>query len=201
MALDHEELDVHRADRAHYVGWGSTVGPLPLLGHTRGPALECAACLDALVARKRLAPAEAAIGKQTLERIASMLRKMIGAVQPGPPSPSTSTSASATGVPRCRYAGADLELRLMARDDDPVDVEKVFEAFKRGLNEQVRDDAIGTHLDLAIAYTEMGLWPDAAAEFELVLRAEPNNEIARGGLALAHARMGNPRGDGPIGNA
>ena len=70
------------ADRCHF------------LDIARGSALECAACLGALVARKRLTPAEAAIGKQTLERILSMLWKMIGALQPGPSSPSTSTSAS-----------------------------------------------------------------------------------------------------------
>ena len=48
----------------------------------RGSALECAACLDGLVARKRLTPADAAIGKQALERIVSMLWKMIAANQP-----------------------------------------------------------------------------------------------------------------------
>ncbi len=43
----------------------------------RGSALECAACLDVLVVRKRLASAEAAQGKTTLIRIVSMLSKLI----------------------------------------------------------------------------------------------------------------------------
>jgi four helix bundle protein len=43
----------------------------------RGSALECAACLDTLVARKRMDPIEAEEGKQLLERIVSMLWRMI----------------------------------------------------------------------------------------------------------------------------
>ena len=64
----------------------------------RGSALECAACIDGLVARKRLAAADASMGKQILERIVSMLCKMIMAnqspVSSTSPSPMTSTSTS-----------------------------------------------------------------------------------------------------------
>jgi four helix bundle protein len=76
----------------------------------RGSALECAACLDTLVARKRIDPSEAEEGKQLLERIVSMLWRMIESQQSHPdhgtkiststmtiasPSPSTSTSTRA----------------------------------------------------------------------------------------------------------
>ena len=67
------------------------------LDMARGSALECAACLDALAARKRITPAELSEGKQTLERIVSMLWKMIEAFQPDSSpktSPKTSTSTS-----------------------------------------------------------------------------------------------------------
>ena len=75
----------------------------------RGSALECAACLDTLVARKRMDPSEAEEGKQLLERIVSMLWRMIESQQSHPdnrtsmrtstitiasPSPSTSTRAA-----------------------------------------------------------------------------------------------------------
>ena len=43
----------------------------------RGSALECASCLDLLVARKRLEAAHAAVGKAMLVRIVSMLSKLI----------------------------------------------------------------------------------------------------------------------------
>lgn len=43
----------------------------------RGSALECASCLDVMVAKRRLAPKEAAIGKQMLESIVSMLVGLI----------------------------------------------------------------------------------------------------------------------------
>jgi four helix bundle protein len=61
----------------------------------RGSAFECAACLDALAARKRLTAAEQQHGKSLLERIVSMLWRMIEAFQaPSSPSPSRSTSTS-----------------------------------------------------------------------------------------------------------
>src|SRR6266581_4075942 len=41
--------------------------------NARGSALECAACLDVLVARKRVRDVESLIGKQTLHGIVSML--------------------------------------------------------------------------------------------------------------------------------
>ena len=43
----------------------------------RGSALECGACLDGLVARKRLDPTRAAGGKVLLVRVVQMLSKMI----------------------------------------------------------------------------------------------------------------------------
>src|SRR5271154_1267555 len=42
----------------------------------RGSALECAACLDTLVVRRALKPAETLTGKRLLERIVGMLVKM-----------------------------------------------------------------------------------------------------------------------------
>jgi four helix bundle protein len=61
----------------------------------RGSALECAACLDALTARKRLTLAEQQHGKSLLERIVSMLWRMIEVFQALPSTKaSTSTSTS-----------------------------------------------------------------------------------------------------------
>lgn len=54
------------ADRARY------------LEISRGSALECAACIDVLVARKRLPSAEAQPAKAMLVRIVSMLSRLIG---------------------------------------------------------------------------------------------------------------------------
>jgi len=43
----------------------------------RGSALESAACLDVLIARRRLSPADVIPGKDMLVRIVSMLTKLI----------------------------------------------------------------------------------------------------------------------------
>ena len=61
----------------------------------RGSALECAACLDVLVVRKRLADDEAGRGKATLVRIVSTVMKLIERLLEQP-STSTSTSTSTT---------------------------------------------------------------------------------------------------------
>ena len=65
----------------------------------RGSALECAACLDVLVARGRLAPEVASQGKATLVRIVSTITKLIerhlhAAAAAAAASTSTSTSTS-----------------------------------------------------------------------------------------------------------
>ena len=61
----------------------------------RGSALECAACLDVLVVRRRLPPARTATGKAMLVRIVAMLTKLIERLL-NPSSTSTSTSTSTT---------------------------------------------------------------------------------------------------------
>lgn len=43
----------------------------------RGSALECAACLDGLVARRKLSAAQVTVGKSHLVRVVSMLTKML----------------------------------------------------------------------------------------------------------------------------
>ena len=61
----------------------------------RGSALECAACLDLLVARSRLAPDVASQGKATLVRIVSTITKLIERhLRDADASTSTSTSTS-----------------------------------------------------------------------------------------------------------
>ena len=59
----------------------------------RGSALECAACLDGLAARRRLSESEVVEGKRLLERVVAMLWRMIESLQ-GHASTSTSTSRS-----------------------------------------------------------------------------------------------------------
>jgi four helix bundle protein len=64
----------------------------------RGSALECAACLDGLVARRKIAADRAAAGKGMLLRIVSMLTKLLerllGSAALGSTVSSTSTSTS-----------------------------------------------------------------------------------------------------------
>ena len=73
----------------------------------RGSALECAACLDVLVARSRLACDVASQGKARLVRIVSTITKLIerhlhDAARSTSTSTSTSTSASANQDRRTR---------------------------------------------------------------------------------------------------
>ena len=66
---------------------------------------------------------------------------------------------------------------------DVLDVEQVFEQFKKGVSEQIGMGDSETHFDLGIAYKEMGLIDDAAKEFELAM-ANPQREC------LCHTMIG-----------
>jgi four helix bundle protein len=67
----------------------------------RGSALECAACLDVLVARKRLDLEVATQGKATLVRVVSTITKLIDRhLRDAEASTSTSTSTSTNRIGR-----------------------------------------------------------------------------------------------------
>jgi hypothetical protein len=86
-------------------------------------------------------------------------------------------------------------------EDDDLDVKAVLADFKLGVGAEVSDEDVAVHFDLGIAYQEMGLLADAAAEFELVVRAEPTHAGATVRLIDVHASMGNPRPGTPEGEA
>jgi tetratricopeptide (TPR) repeat protein len=56
-----------------------------------------------------------------------------------------------------------------------LDVESVFQQFKKGVAEQIGLEDSDTHFDLGIAYKEMGLLDDAIGEFDLA-RQNPQRE-------------------------
>ncbi len=58
----------------------------------------------------------------------------------------------------------------MASPVEEIDVDQVFAKFKEGIKATVDDADAATHYDLGVAYKEMGLLPDARAEFELASR-------------------------------
>jgi tetratricopeptide (TPR) repeat protein len=61
------------------------------------------------------------------------------------------------------------EITPMDEGAEMIDVETVFEQFKKGVAEQVSEDDSETHFDLGIAYKEMGLLPDARREFQVAM--------------------------------
>jgi tetratricopeptide (TPR) repeat protein len=61
------------------------------------------------------------------------------------------------------------EIAPMDEGAEQIDVETVFEQFKKGVAEQVSEDDSDTHFDLGIAYKEMGLLPDARREFQVAM--------------------------------
>lgn len=85
--------------------------------------------------------------------------------------------------------------------DERVDLDAIFAAFRRGAGEVVAKVDTGTHLDLAHAYAEMGLWQDARSELAIVLEREPKNADAVALLAVVEAELGEPPGSGPTGAA
>lgn len=73
---------------------------------------------------------------------------------------------------------------------DVLDVEQVFEQFKKGVEQQVGAEDTETHFDLGIAYKEMGLLDDAIGEFRLCLSNPSRTCIAETMIGLCHIEKG-----------
>ena len=69
----------------------------------------------------------------------------------------------------------------IVNDDD---LNRILEAFDRMSRERARGADVTTHADLGAAYLEMGLLPEAEAEFSRVLQMDPKHEPAREALKL-----------------
>ncbi len=73
-----------------------------------------------------------------------------------------------------------------------IDVETVFEQFKRGVAEQVAEDDSDTHFDLGIAYKEMGLFPDARREFQVAMSDPRRRCLCWTMIGLIYMEEGQP---------
>ncbi len=73
---------------------------------------------------------------------------------------------------------------------DVLDVETVFEQFKKGVEEQIGLEDTDTHFDLGIAYKEMGLLDDAIEEFKLARQNSQRECIAQTMIGLCLAEQG-----------
>lgn len=73
---------------------------------------------------------------------------------------------------------------------DVLDVETVFEQFKKGVEEQIGLEDTDTHFDLGIAYKEMGLLDDAIQEFELAMKNSQRECICQTMIGLCLAEQG-----------
>lgn len=54
---------------------------------------------------------------------------------------------------------------------EKIDVDQMFEAFKEGVAKQISKDDADSHLNLATAYSEMGLFVDARREASIAIAA------------------------------
>jgi tetratricopeptide (TPR) repeat protein len=77
-----------------------------------------------------------------------------------------------------------------AGDPNQVSVESVFEQFKAGVAAQISESDAATHYDLGVAYKEMGLAPDAIAEFELASRDPGRYCVCQSMIGMIHRERG-----------
>lgn len=104
--------------------------------------------------------------------------------------PSCAGSITPGGVSVCEHDA-------VTDEEDRAEFIRLYAEFRRGLKEDVRQGDTQTHLDLGIAYLEMGMLDDADAEFAHVLKVDQNNRAARAGLELVrHRRRTGPEGIG-----
>ncbi len=74
--------------------------------------------------------------------------------------------------------------------DEQVDVEEVFAAFKEGVAKQVPQDDSQSHYDLGVAYKEMGLTDDAVREFEVAARDPKRECVCRSTIGMIELERG-----------
>jgi tetratricopeptide (TPR) repeat protein len=67
-----------------------------------------------------------------------------------------------------------------------IDVETVFEQFKKGIEKTVSADDADTHYDLGIAYKEMGLTEDAVSEFHVAAQNPKRQCISETMIGLCY---------------
>ena len=77
--------------------------------------------------------------------------------------------------------------------EDVPDFEEIFDAFKKGVKEQLGEDDADAHYDLGIAYMEMGLFDDAVSEFEIARSSPAKAAEACYMAAVALTRKGEPQ--------
>lgn len=85
------------------------------------------------------------------------------------------------------------EITPMDEGSEMIDVETVFEQFKRGVAEQVSEDDSDTHFDLGIAYKEMGLFSDARREFQVAMSDPRRRCLCWTMIGLIYMEEGQPR--------
>jgi len=85
------------------------------------------------------------------------------------------------------------DIAPMDEGAEMIDVETVFEQFKKGVAEQVSEDDSDTHFDLGIAYKEMGLFPDARREFQVAMGDPRRRCLCWTMIGLIYLEEGQPR--------
>jgi len=86
---------------------------------------------------------------------------------------------------------ADVEPdRESEKEEAGAEVASIFEAFKKGVEEEVGEGDFETHYNLGIAYKEMGLLEDAIREFQLATRVEADSFQAASMLAMCYLEQG-----------
>ena len=85
------------------------------------------------------------------------------------------------------------EIAPMDEGAEMIDVETVFEQFKKGVAEQVSEDDSDTHFDLGIAYKEMGLFADARREFQVAMSDPRKRCLCWTMIGLIYIEEGQPR--------
>ncbi len=77
-----------------------------------------------------------------------------------------------------------------ASGGEMIDVDTVFEQFKKGIEKTVSADDAETHYDLGIAYKEMGLIEDAISEFRIASQSTRKACLAETMMGLCHSERG-----------
>ncbi|GEJ55628.1 tetratricopeptide repeat protein [Anaeromyxobacter diazotrophicus] len=121
--------------------------------------------------------------RRLLERSAALERKSAPAKAPPPAARPAAAPPPAPAADESFDIARELADELGTQPSAPVEdfqvsVEDVFDQFKKGVAQTVKQEDADTHYDLGIAYKEMGLLDDALHEFQVALSGKGRkNEI------------------------
>jgi len=124
------------------------------------------------------------------DKLQEILDARAGSQLPPPPPADDEDDAFALAEKLAEELDDEESVGPASEGSDVIDVDNVFEQFKKGVSEQIGADDSDTHFDLGIAYKEMGLLDDAITEFQMAMTNPARECICQTMMGICRVEQG-----------